>query len=227
MAIEIKGDIIPNDYQWVYDWLGWDGVSPKAVNQALAEANGQPVDVNINSGGGDVMAGSEIYTALRSYKGDVNIHIVGFACSAASFIAMAGHCDMSPVAQMMVHRVSSYAEGNKNDMGHMAEVLENADKAIAAAYVEKSGMSEKDALAMMDKETWLTAQQAVDKHLVDGIMFRDESGIQLAASASHMIPREKMDLLKKALEAKSESAELQKAQLKQNMLKLKGVHIDE
>lgn len=223
MKINVKGSIVPNGDKWIYDWFGMDVTSPKDVSDALEKANGMPVDVEINSGGGDIFAGSEIYTALRSYSGGVNIHIVGLCASAASVIAMAGQSEMSPTAMMMVHNVSSYAEGDYRDMDHQSEVLQQANKTIAAAYVGKTGMAEKDALSMMDKETWLTAQQAVDKGLVDKVMFADAT--QFAASYSNgLLPRAVIDKIRNQI--KNPQADNQQAdflQAKLNLLKVKVV----
>ena len=78
----------------------WNRVtSPGMVGKVLEEANGEDIEVEINSGGGSVFAGSEIYTAIKSYKGKKTAKIVGLAASAASVIAMAGDtvkCPNSP-----------------------------------------------------------------------------------------------------------------------------------
>ncbi len=170
MATEIKGYIVPDDDQRVYDWFGIGTTAPQNIKQAIAEANGAPLDVEISTCyGGDVFSGSTIYSALRSYKGGVHIHITGLAASAASVIAMAGPSDMSPTAQLMVHRVSSAAQGNYHAMDTSSAALQEADKSIAAAYIAKSGMAEKDALKLMDNETWITAAHAVELGLVDKI----------------------------------------------------------
>src|SRR5690554_6323806 len=130
--INIKGPIIQSSHQWIYDWLGMEATSPKSVSDLIEQANGEDLEVEINSGGGSVFAGSEIYTALKSYNGNVTVKIVGLAASAASVIAMAGKkIMMSPTAQMMIHNVSSYSAGDHNDMEHTAEILKNADKTIA------------------------------------------------------------------------------------------------
>ena len=71
--IDIKGDIISDDSQWIYDWIGWSYTSAKNVIKKLKEANGQPVSLKENSPGGDVFAASEIYTELRRSSGEVNI----------------------------------------------------------------------------------------------------------------------------------------------------------
>lgn len=192
MRIDVKGVIVPNDDTWIYDLFGIQNVSPGKINEALKEANGEDLDIDINSGGGDVFAGSEIYSAIRDYRGIVNIHVVGIAASAASVIACAGKSDISPTAQMMVHNVSSYAQGDYHDMEKTSEILQNANRAIAAAYIDKSGMSEEDALALMDKETWLTASDAVAYGLIDSIAENknatNSGQVRLAAAVGDMLP---------------------------------------
>lgn len=116
MRIAIKGTIIPSDEAWIYDWFGIENTNPRAVLKSIDAAAGEDLDVDINSGGGDVFAGSEIYSALRGYDGKVRIHVVGLAASAASVIACAAHSDISPTGQMMVHNVSTYSEGDYHDM---------------------------------------------------------------------------------------------------------------
>lgn len=182
--IEIKGDIIPDDYQGIYDWIGWQGTSAKKVNAALAEAKGLPVDIEINSGGGYITAGSEIYAALKNYTGGVNIRII-WAASAASVIAMAGHSVMEPTAMMFLHHVMSSAGGNYHQMEKEAEDLKNASKAMSMAYQLKAGITEEQAMKLMDKEEMLTAKRALELGLVDEIA----DGSSMAASyEAQMIP---------------------------------------
>lgn len=207
MKIDIKGAIVSNDDAWIYDWFGETYTSPKNVSAALEEANGEDVDIEINSGGGDVFAGSEIYAAIRAYPGTVNIHVVGLAASAASVIACAAKSDIAPTAQMMVHNVSTWAAGNYHDMDHASNMLKQANRAIAAAYVEKSGMSEKDALDLMDAETWITAQDAVDYGLIDKIagsqnsVQDEDASVRLAASVGGMLPPSVIDKMQKRKQA--------------------------
>ena len=173
--IDIRGAMIPNDYKWYYNWFDEDSTCPRDVFKVLsAAAPGDEIEVYINSPGGVIDVGSEIYTMLRSAaeEHDLRIYITGEACSAASIVACAGYCAMAPTALMMVHCVSSGARGNHSDMEHMAEVLRTADRALCTAYVAKTGMSESDILEMMEHETWLTAQQAHERGLVDEIMFQ-------------------------------------------------------
>ena len=221
MRINIYGVIIPNDYKWYYDYLDEDCTCPRDVNNVLAEANGEEVEVYINSPGGVIDAGSEIYTMLREYPGDIKIKVVGQACSAASIIAMAGHCEMSPTALMMVHCVSTYAGGNHADMEHMAEVLRTADDALSNAYVAKTGMNKEEVLAMMEKETWLTAEQAKEKGLIDGIMFEEKEPLRLTASNFELPSEEKMNRIRSMMKEQEEPAFLiEKSKL--SLLRLKG-----
>lgn len=170
MAVEIKGYVVSDDDQPIYSLFGYATTAPGNIRQAIVDANGGPLDVEISTCyGGNIFAGSEMYSALRGYSGGVNIRITGLAASAASVIAMAGPSEMSPTAQLMVHRVSTMAQGNYHTMDDASDSLQQADKAMAAAYVAKSGMAEKDALKMMDAETWITAAQAVEMGLVDKI----------------------------------------------------------
>ena len=207
MKIDIKGAIVSNDDAWIYDWFGETYTSPKNVSAALEEANGEDVDIEINSGGGDVFAGSEIYAAIRAYPGTVSIHVVGLAASAASVIACAAKSDIAPTAQMMVHNVSTWAAGNYHDMDHASDMLKQANRAIAAAYVEKSGMSEKDALDLMDAETWITAQDAVDYGLIDKIAGSqnsdqdEDASVRLAASVGGMLPPSVINKMQKRKQA--------------------------
>lgn len=199
MRINIKGDIIPNDYKEVYDWFGWESCCPKDVADQLAVANGEDVEVEINSPGGDVYSGSEIYTALMAYTGNVSVEIVGIAASAASVIAMAGNTvRISPTAQIMIHNVWGKTVGDYREHEHGAGVLKGWNKSIANAYTLKTGMSESELLQLMDKETWLTAQDAVKYKFADEIMFNQN--MQLVASIRPiLLPRDAINKIKTLL----------------------------
>lgn len=190
--IHIRGAMVPNDYAEFFDYIGAEYTCPRIVTEALDKAApGDRITVYINSGGGVIDVGSEIYTALRAAaKGhDLKIYITGQACSAASVVACAGYCEMAPTALMMVHCVSSGVSGNHSDMEHMAEVLSTADKALCTAYMAKAGMTQAEALDMMEHETWLTAEQAQEKGLIDGIMFdSDKDNVPLVAGSAFQLP---------------------------------------
>lgn len=169
MKIDIKGVIVPNNDKWAYDYFDMDAVAPREVLTALDRAPNERADVYINSPGGSVFAGGEIYDALRAHPGGVQIHVTGHAASAASMIMCAGPCDISPTALVMIHNVSGGAQGDYHTMDATSETLKKANQAVAAAYRHKTGKSEAELLALMDKETWMTAQEAIEAGFADGL----------------------------------------------------------
>ncbi|MGA5676150.1 head maturation protease, ClpP-related [Bacillus bombysepticus] len=195
VKIDVKGPIISNDEAWIYDWFEMDAASPGEISKELTNANGDDLIVSINSPGGYVHEGSEIYTALKNYPGHVEVQIVGLAASAASVIAMAGDkVRISPTAQIMIHNASMWNGGDHRDMEKAAEMLKTTDRAIVNAYVIKSGKSEEELLHMMAQETWMGPQQALEHNFVDEIMFMDNQ-VKMTASASTaaMLPQKVID----------------------------------
>lgn len=225
MRIDVKGLIVPSQDGWIYDWLGYENCTPEQVNSALAKANGDKVDVYVNSDGGDIFAGSEIYEALRTYSGECIIHVIGLAASAASVIACARKSEIAPTGMLMVHNVSGRADGDYRAMDKSSEILQKANRTIAAAYTEKTGMSEADALEMMNKETWLTAQDAVERKLIDRV---SEPHVQLTAQLSNSLlsPAAVEKLRNQLKRPPSESGETDKTiyQAKLDLLKLGGIY---
>lgn len=186
MKLEVRGVIVPNDDKWVYDLLEMDATSPKDIADQLKDAIGH-VEVLINSGGGDVTAGSEIYTMLREHTGTVNVKIVGIAASAASVIAMAGDkVEISPTASIMIHNAWTYAAGDTNDFKRVYDMLDSTNRGIANAYVEKTGKSEAEILDLMNKETWFNAQDAIEHGFADSKMFAENTP-RLVANAGQML----------------------------------------
>lgn len=186
MDVRINGVIVPDDDVDFYEWFGISAFSPKKIHEAIREAAGERLDVFINSNGGAVTAGSEIYESIRQYAGGALIHVTGVAHSAASVIACAAESEMAPTGLMMVHCASGCAWGNHAEMEKTAEILKTVDKALAAAYREKSGMPENEILQMMEVETWLTAEDAVAYGLIDRVSTPAAGGENkpLAAAAS-------------------------------------------
>lgn len=195
VKIDVKGPIISNDEAWIYDWFEMDATSPGKVSKALDHANGEDLLVSINSPGGYVDEGSEIYTALKNYSGHVEVQIVGLAASAASIIAMAGDkVRISPTAQIMIHNAAMWNGGDHRDMTKAAEMLKITDRTLVNAYVIKSGKPEEELLHMMAEETWMGPQQALEHNFVDEIMFMD-SPVKMTASSttSAMLPQKVID----------------------------------
>lgn len=223
--INVRGVLIPNSYKAYYDYWGEESCCPADVQKVIDETQtGEEIEVYINSPGGVIDVGSEIYTILRSRKDDVVIYITGEACSAASIVAMAATCKMSPTALMMVHCVSSCQRGNHSDMEHMAETLRTADKALCTAYTAKNGMTEQEALEMMERETWLTAEKALELGLIDGIMFNETSEeVPMVAGPLFTLPSaEQMEKVRLMIRQNDQTVDKAAAMAAFNLLKLRG-----
>lgn len=195
-TIDIKGAVYDNDTAAFYSFFGIKVVSPSAVDEVLNAGANDDVTVNVASNGGDVFAASEIYSMLKAYKGTVNVNIQGLAASAASVIAMAGDkVSIAPTAQIMIHKAWSGVQGNSDDLVHQSGVLNKIDDSIAAAYEAKTGMSRGDLLNLMSNETWMGAQEAVDKGFADEIMFVNDDAPQVVNSGSPMLPKSAVNKL--------------------------------
>ena len=201
--IEILGDILDDYYGELYERYKIPATYPKKVKSLLAEADGDDVEININSGGGDVFSGFEIYTAILQYKGNVRINVTGLAASAASVIMCAGDCYISPVGTVMVHCSACYASGNHNDLEKTAETLKTIDECIANAYVTKTGMTKEKAVALMEDTTWLTADRAVELGLCDGYMEKVNTSAQSGEKSSDSKKNDKRASAAKAARAKA------------------------
>lgn len=162
---------------FIYDEIGpdyWGFVSSKTVMNELEKiGKGKPVTVRINSPGGDVVEAQAIYNALRRHSdggGVVTIEIDALAASAASFIAMAGDTiNIAENAMMMIHRASTIAFGNAQNMRETADVLDKFDGILTDTYTTRSGTAKDEVVKLLAAETWLTAQESVDKGFADAI----------------------------------------------------------
>ena len=130
-----------------------------------------PVTVWLNSPGGDCIAASQIYTMLMDYKDDVTVKIDGIAASAASVIAMAGtRVLMAPTALMMIHNPMTGAYGNHTDMEKAIEMLDEVKESILNAYEIKTSLSRAKLSHLMDSETWMNANKAIELGFADDIL---------------------------------------------------------
>ncbi|MDU7031590.1 head maturation protease, ClpP-related [uncultured Robinsoniella sp.] len=213
--IDVRGDIIGNDDKWLYDWYGFEATCPKDIVDTIESSKpGEEIEVYINSGGGDIFAGQEIYSVLRG-KENVTIIINSLAGSAAGVIAMAGKSKISPVAMIMVHNVSAYGvSGDYHSMDKYAEMLKTANAALAAAFEQKTGMQQNEVLEMMDKETWIDAKTALSMGLVDEII---EEKVEFTNCLGSKITKE---MRQQAVEEKNkiEASKRKKEELKNEIL---------
>ncbi len=153
-------------------WWG-DEVTPRMFKDELTAGSGN-ITVWINSPGGDVFAAAQIYNMLMDYAGNVTVKIDGVAASAASVIAMAGgDVYMSPVSMLMIHNPSTVAIGDSEEMLRAKALLDEVKEGIINAYELKSGMSRTKLSHLMDAETWMNANKAIEFGFADKIMFTD------------------------------------------------------
>lgn len=162
----------------------YGGISSGMVKEALAAMNGAPLRVVLNSPGGDAVEGIAIYNLLAEHKANVTMHVIGQAASAASVIAMAGdRIEMGEASLMMIHEGMGLVMGQADDMIRVAEFLKLVNATVAELYASRSGQKVDDVLAMMKKETWMSAVDAVSKGFAD-IALRKDSKKKPAAMAA-------------------------------------------
>ena len=150
-----------------------DDITPQLFKEELLSGSGD-ITVWINSPGGDCVAAAQIYNMLMNYKGNVTVKIDGIAASAASVIAMAGtEVLMSPVSTMMIHNPATVAMGDHNEMQKAIEMLNEVKESIINAYEIKTGLSRAKLSHLMDSETWMNANKAVELGFADGIIARN------------------------------------------------------
>lgn len=148
-------------------WWG-DEVTPEAFRTELRQMKGD-LTVHINSPGGDVFAGVTIYNALKDYhKGKVTVKVDGLAASIASVVAMAGdEIIMSPGSMMMIHNPWSIGAGSSDELRKAADTLDRIKESILPIYTDRTGLSEDEIQDLMDAETWMSAEKAVELGFAD------------------------------------------------------------
>ncbi len=161
-------DFIGEDY-----WTG-QGVTARRVAAALRTIGQRPVEVHINSPGGDMFEGLAIYNLLRDHGQPVTVKILGQAASAASVIAMAGDdVQIGAASFLMIHNCWVVAMGNRHDMAKVAETLAPFDAAMADVYAQRSGQSAEDCAAWMDAETYMNGSMAIERGFADRLLAAD------------------------------------------------------
>lgn len=165
--IQIYDEISSDDF--------WgDVVTAKAINDEIAQANGKPLNIHINSYGGEVFEGFAIYNNLKSYTGRKVVYVDGIAASIASVIAMAGdEIYMNKASMLMIHNASGVAVGNAEEMKKVVTALEQINEVIRDVYKNRSNLDDEQLKQFMDNETYFTPQEAVQYGFADGIVEED------------------------------------------------------
>lgn len=162
----------------IYDVIGdyWgEGVSAKRFLEALEKVQTKNIVLKINSPGGDVFDGVAIYNDFKAHPAHKIVKVTGLAASAASIIAMAGdEILIGKNAQMMIHNAWVMAAGNKHALREVADILDEIDQGLADTYEMRTGLKRKEIIDMLDQETWMRGEQAVEKGFADGLLPEDE-----------------------------------------------------
>ena len=147
-----------------------DDVTPKLFREQLNAGTGDIV-IWVNSPGGDCVAASQIYSRLMDYKGHITVKLYGIAASAASVIAMAGtEVLMSPTSLLMIHNPLTVVIGDSEEMQKAIAMLDEVKESIINAYELKTGMSRAKLAHLMDAETWMNANKAIELGFADGVL---------------------------------------------------------
>jgi ATP-dependent protease ClpP protease subunit len=152
----------------------WD-VSARKIADAIENRTTVPLTIKINSVGGDVFEGFAIYNAIKNHQGPTTAIVEGLAASAGSLIAIsADMCIVRPASLMMLHNPHTVAAGESKDLRQSAEVLDKVRDIMVQRYKNKTGQSEESLIEMLDAETWLTPEEAVELGFADKVDYSEE-----------------------------------------------------
>ena len=184
---------------YLYDEVGYWGVTASDFVEELSELVGvAQIDLHINSPGGEVFEGLAIMNCLRAHPAAVTTYVDGIAASIASVIAMAGdRIVMGPHSQLMIHDGSGLCIGNAGEMRKMADLLDFQSDNIAGVYAERAGGTVADWRALMEAETWYSADEAVAAGLADEVSKRPttvDAGAPEPGAAAAAVPDNSWDL---------------------------------
>ena len=150
-----------------FSWWG-DSFSENDLDDALNQAGNNDIFINLNSPGGDAFGGISIFNRLKRHPGNVTIQVDGWACSAASIIAMAAdELIMGLGSMFMIHEASNIVWGTKQDMRKEADVLQELEEGLIDIYMTKTNLSREEVRAKVDAETWFSATSAIAAGFAD------------------------------------------------------------
>lgn len=200
------------------DWWTGGGVTAKKVSAQLRAIGDRPVEVQINSNGGDMFEGIAIYNVLREHQQEVTVKIMGMAASAASIIAMAGdRVEIGAASFLMIHNCWVFAMGNRHDLRETADWLEPFDQAMTDVYVARSGQSAADVAKWLDGETFMSGSTAIERGFADALLAADQMTLDDDAKASDRSANEV-----RAMEMALIQSGMTRAQARARINKIKG-----
>ena len=155
---------------YIFDEIGMWGVTAQNFISDIKDLKDTPINLRINSLGGDVFDGLAIYNVIKKRTAKTTVYIEGIAASIATIIALgADEVVMSENSLFMIHNASGGAMGESKDLQKTAQVLDKITRQLAEVYESKTGLSQETIQDMMDEETWLNAQEAFDLGFIDTI----------------------------------------------------------
>ncbi len=193
----------------------WDGtgVTPNRIAAALRSIGDKPVTVQINSPGGNFFDGLAIYNMFRAHPETVTVQVLGIAASAASIIAMAAdELQIAKAGLMMIHNTQWIAIGDRHVMSETFDTMAVFDDLLAGLYEDRTDLSRAEIAAMMDAETFMSGEDAVDQGFADGLLPSD--AVKVENSADQPAHRKIAAALAKAGMPRSE--------IRKNMKELSG-----
>ena len=178
VELRIQGDIIDDGSAWYYEWFEEDYIAPNSFRNELKNHDGKEVHVIIDSFGGDVFAGTSIYSDLKARNGKTVGIVHSKAMSSATIILMG--CDeirISPTAMLMIHDPITGVYGDISVVEQTLKVLNEVKESILNAYIQKTGRSREELSNMMTNETWMSAHKAVELGFADSVIDEGEQPV--------------------------------------------------
>lgn len=199
---------------FIYSDIGYDWWEDKSTAQLFAEelknlGDVSSIDLHINSNGGDVFDGQAIHTLIKNHKGFVTAYIDGLAASIATVIAMGADKVIMPKnAMMMIHNAWTGLYGNANDLRKMADDLDHINDTIVNTYLAKVKDKTDEATIrdLMDKESWLNAEECLSLGLCDEVSESVKMAACLTKEQAHKFKNAPKELIKEDYEFQSERA---------------------
>lgn len=198
MKFEFKNEL-ESATLYIFDNIGssyWE-INANDIEEELKNANNKPLNIHINSNGGEVFEGFTIYNLIKGYSGQTTVYVDGLAASIASVIALAGDkVIMNKASMFMIHNASGGCYGNAEEMKKVVEALEKINSVIKDIYVAKTGLSIEKLTELMDNETFMTPSECLEYGFCDEVIDEEPT------SQSQKITTESMENLRNTIEKK-------------------------
>lgn len=195
-----------------------EGITAKQVTRQLRAIGDRPVEVHVNSPGGDMFEGIAIYNVLREHKQHVTVKVMGLAASAASIITMAADdVQIGAASFLMIHNCSVFAGGNRHDFAEIAAFLEPFDAAMVELYAQRTGRDAKEIGKWMDAETFMSGSTAIDRGFADTMLSAEKVTVDEQAKVKDVEINEI-----RAMEMSLITSGLSRTQARARIQKLKG-----